>query len=97
MSTRSSWRRPARWVAVVGFLTFVALVIGRSLQVAGYRCTVCIDFGGRSACRTVEAASGSEARAGAINNACALLASGVTDTMACERTLPARDHCEALD
>lgn len=97
MKQRSTWHRSARWLVVLGFLVFVALVIHRSFQVAGYQCTVCISFDGRSVCRTVEAASASEARAGAINNACAFLASGVTDSMACERTMPTQDDCRAIN
>jgi hypothetical protein len=87
----------ARWLAILGFLTFVALVVGRSFQVAGYQCTVCMSFGGHDVCRTVEAATAQDARASAINNACAFLASGVTDSMACERSQPANEECVALN
>jgi hypothetical protein len=87
----------ARWLAILGFLTFVALVVGRSFQVAGYQCTVCMSFGGHDVCRTVEAATAQDARASAINNACAFLASGVTDSMACERSQPAKEECVALN
>lgn len=97
MKERASWLKPARWLVVVGFLAFVALVIGRSLQVAGYQCTLCMRFSGREVCRTVEAATASDARAGAINNACAFLASGVTDSMACERSQPTTEDCRALN
>jgi hypothetical protein len=77
--------RRSRPFVVFAFIAFVAFVIWRSFQVAGHQCTLCMSFGGREACRTVEAATVSEARTGAINNACALLASGVTDSIACER------------
>ena len=97
MKQRTSWHRSARWLAVLGFLAFAAFVISRSFEVAGYQCTVCMAFGGGSICRTVEAATAHEARAGAVNNACAFLASGVTDSMACERTAPTRDDCRALN
>jgi hypothetical protein len=94
---QSNWRKPARWLVILGVLGFVALVVGRSLQVAGYQCTVCMSFGGQDVCRTVEAASAQDARASAINNACAHLASGVTDSMACERSQPTKADCWALD
>jgi hypothetical protein len=35
-----------------------------------------------------------QARTSAINNTCALLASGVTDSMACERTPPSSLDCQ---
>jgi hypothetical protein len=57
------------------------------------RCEVCIRFDGRDACRAVDGANEDEARRAAITNACALLASGVTQTMACERTPPTRVSC----
>jgi hypothetical protein len=90
-------KRSARWLVVLGFLAFVAFVVSRSFQIAGFRCTVCMSFQDRSVCRSVEAASSSEARASAINNACAFLASGVTDSMACERTAPTQDDCTAIN
>jgi len=89
--------RPARWLAILGFLAFVALVVVRSFHVAGHQCTVCMSFGGRDVCRTVEAATAQDARSSAINNACAFLASGVTDSMACERSQPAKEECLALN
>lgn len=94
---RSNWRKPARWLVILGFLAFVALVVGRSLQVAGHQCTVCMSFNGRDVCRTVEAATAQDARSSAINNACAFLASGVTDSMACERSQPTKADCWALN
>jgi len=86
-----------RWLALLAFLAFVAFVVGRSLQVAGYQCTICMSFGSREVCRTVEAANTRDARASAINNACAFLASGVTDSMACERSQPTKEDCWALN
>ncbi len=80
-----------------GLLLFMAFVIYRSLHVAGYQCTVCIDFRGQSACRKVEGPTEQDARAGATNNACALLASGVTDSIACERTPPTKIECTAIN
>jgi len=94
---KASSRRLWLWVVSVAFVLFMALVIYRSLYVAGYQCEVCIQFGGNSACRTVEGPTEQEARTGAINNTCAQLASGVTDTMACERTSPLKLNCAPLN
>ena len=95
--TARGWRAPARWLVLLGFLSFMALVIWRSFQVAGYQCTICMAFADREVCRTVEAATAHDARMSAVNNACAFLASGVTDSMACERTQPAKEDCRALN
>jgi hypothetical protein len=86
-----------RSLLVLGFVAFVAFVVWRSLQVAGYQCTLCMSFGGRQMCRTVEGATASEARTSAINNACAHIASGVTDSMACEHGTPVREECRAIN
>jgi hypothetical protein len=92
-----SSRRLWLWLVSAAFLFFMALVVYRSFYVAGYRCETCIEFRGSSACRTVEGPTEREAHAGAINNTCAQLSSGVTDTMACERTVPLKLECAPLD
>ncbi|MGH7896049.1 MAG: hypothetical protein ACREQL_15360 [Candidatus Binatia bacterium] len=83
------------WVSVGGMATIVAIVVYTSFQVGGVRCEVCITFEGREACRAVDGTTEGEARQAAINNTCAQLASGVTRTMACERTTPTRQSCQA--
>lgn len=81
------------WVTLIGLGAIVAVVVVSSLNVGDVRCEVCIDFRGRQACRAVDARTETEARTSAINNACAFLASGVTDSMACERTPPTKLDC----
>jgi len=83
------------WVSLVGLGAIVAVVVYTSFDVGMVRCEVCITFEGREACRAVDGATAAEAQQSAINNACALLASGVTQTMACERTTPSRLACNA--
>jgi hypothetical protein len=83
------------WLAAVVLVGLVVIVVVSSLQVADVRCEVCMSFGGHEACRSVDAATEAEARHGAHANACALLASGVTDTMACERTEESSVRCTA--
>ena len=76
-------------------IAFVVAVIGMvvysSLQVRGFRVEVCMDFQGRSSCRTASAATEMDALRTAKTNACALVASGVTDGIQCEQyTKPTR-------
>lgn len=82
------------WVTLVGLGGIVGFVVLSSLDVGQVRCEVCIDFGGRRACRAVDAKTEEQARMSAINNTCAFLASGVTDMMACERTPPSTLSCK---
>jgi hypothetical protein len=53
-----------------------------------YRVEVCVAFQGRTSCRTARADNQEHALRSAQSNACALIASGVTDTMQCEHTNP---------
>jgi len=93
--------RPTRsrrgWWLAAGFVLFVGFVVYRSFYVAGFRCDVCITFQGRQACRSVDGPTEHEALQGALTNTCAQLASGVTDSMACERTQPSKRDCRALE
>jgi hypothetical protein len=84
------------WVALVVLVLLGGLIVWSSFTVGGVRCEVCVDFRGARACRAVDAATEDEARAGAQTNACAFLASGVTDSMACERTPAASAACKTL-
>ncbi len=92
-------KRPSnalRWLVGVGIsILFVGVVIYRGLH-PGVRCEVCIEFRGNQACRTVDGSEEREVRTSAINNTCAQLASGVTDSMACERTAPFKESCNPL-
>jgi hypothetical protein len=75
--------------SVVFAIAFVALVLGAvvyttlSASSTRYRCEVCVEFQGRTSCRTAAAATEMQARRTAQENACALIASGVTDSMQC--------------
>ena len=81
------------WVTIAGLVGIVGFVVASSLRVGGVRCEVCIEFEGRQACRAVDADAEADAHQSAVNNACAQLTSGVTQTMACERTQPTRAAC----
>ena len=82
------------WVTFVGLALVIGVVVYSSFRTGAIRCDVCVQFQGREACRSVDGNSEGEARQAAVNNTCAQLASGVTRTMACERTTPSREHCE---
>jgi hypothetical protein len=68
--------------AVLGVLIFTTMGTNK------FRCEVCITFNGRTACRTAGASTEAQAVRTATENACAQIASGVTDSMACESTPP---------
>jgi hypothetical protein len=77
---------------VVAGVIFVLIVLGvivySSFNLAKYRLEVCMQFNGNSACRTASASTKEFALRTAMQNACAQIASGVTDSLACERSEP---------
>jgi hypothetical protein len=75
-------------IGVVFVLGVVAFLIYSSLHIAKYRVEVCVAFRGRNECRTASADTQDHALRSAQSNACALLVSGVTDTMQCEHENP---------
>lgn len=68
----------------------VALIAYSTLHGPRYRVEVCMAYQGRSSCRTVSAKSEQAALRSATDNACADIASGVTDSMRCEQSEPQR-------
>ena len=76
-------------ILAIGFVVvFLAVLVYTTMGTSKYRCEVCILFRGRQACRTAGASTEAQAQRTATENACADLASGVTDSMACENTQP---------
>lgn len=83
-------------IGIIGtflLLGVLGYVVFQSFRLEAASCEVCIEYNGRSQCRTVGGATIDEARQGAITNACAFLSSGVTDSMACQRTKPISESC----
>jgi hypothetical protein len=66
----------------------VVVMIWLSLPSANFRVEVCMEFEGRSACRIARGATEQQALRTASDNACALIASGMTASMSCGRREP---------
>ena len=66
----------------------VALIVYSTVNGPRYRVEVCMAYQGRTACRVVSAKSEEAALRSGAGNACAEIASGVTDTMRCEQSEP---------
>jgi hypothetical protein len=77
-------------LVAVGILAYL---IVQSFQLEAAVCQVCMSYNGREMCREVGGSNEKEAREAAITNACAFLSSGVTDSMACQRTKPKSEGC----
>jgi len=73
----------------IGFLLIVIAAIYYSTPTRGaHRVEVCMEFNGMTSCRIASASTQEFALRTATTNACATIASGVTDSMACDRTEP---------
>lgn len=82
---------------LVGFLLMLGVVgwvLAGSFSVSDHTCEVCMEYEGRSQCRTAAAATIELAREGAITNACAFISGGVTESMACHRQTPTSEKCQ---
>ena len=81
---------------IVGLLAlagFAALLVSQLMRETRVECEACVEYAGRSACRTNRAADRDRAIAGAVSTACAVLAGGVTQGLQCTATPPHRVTC----
>lgn len=77
-------------VGLVLLAAVAGLIIWSSTGLREHRVEVCITFEGRTVCRIASGASQQSALRQAQDNACALLTSGVTGSIACGQTAPDR-------
>jgi hypothetical protein len=83
-----------RRIAVIALaLAFFAALAVATQREAAVECEVCMVYAGREACRTSSAADRDLAIRGAVSTACAVLSSGVTRGMECDRTPPRSVQC----
>jgi len=79
---------------VVAGIAFVLIVLGvivySTLTLTKHRVEVCIQFNGKTNCKTASAVSEEFAQQTAVSNACGEIAFGVTETVACQRSVPVK-------
>ncbi|HEX5430820.1 MAG TPA: hypothetical protein VFW83_02540 [Bryobacteraceae bacterium] len=75
-------------------IIFILIIFGviaySSYNLAQHKVEVCMAFNGRMSCRTAAGSTVEFARRTATTNACADIASGVTDSIACENSKPTK-------
>lgn len=81
-----------RWLilGICSVLFFPALLM--TLQISAdqtVKCTVCMQFNGHSQCKSASAVSKDDCVRTGVDNACALISSGMTGSIACGNTPPA--------
>jgi hypothetical protein len=75
-------------ISVLLAVAILAFIVYLTMGMVKHRVEVCMAFGGQTNCRTASGATVEFATKTAIQNACAEIASGVTDSIKCEHTDP---------
>ena len=89
--------RSVKWGAIllaIAALATIGLLVLGVRQSLGTSCEVCMTFQGRTACRAAVGPGEQEATTTAIQNACAFLAAGMTQTVQCQNRPPDSTVCE---
>lgn len=69
-------------------IAFIALIAWSTFKGPRYRVEVCMNFNGRTSCKTVSAKSADAALRAGVEGACADITAGVTETVTCGQTQP---------
>jgi len=87
---------PKTWLMLVaiGFVVLIGFIVYSTMDLAQVSCEICLEFHGRTSCRPAAGTTQEEAVRTAQSIACTDLASGRTDSIACERTPPKSIMCK---
>lgn len=80
--------KKAALVGIVFLLIVAAALYYSTVSLAQHRVEVCMEFKGMTSCRTASGSTEEFALRTATTNACATIASGVTDSIACDQAKP---------
>jgi hypothetical protein len=80
-------KKPA-FFAILFVIAILVVIVYSTMNMARYRVEVCMQFNGRTNCKTTAGQTEEYALRTAKANACADIASGVTDSIACEHGDP---------
>ena len=77
-------------------LVFGGVLTYQLLQLGQVECYLCLDFKENSHCATAKGPDENAALMEAHQNVCAILASGVTEALACQRTQAKNFQCKKI-
>ncbi len=81
------------WVFVVALAVLVVILLYGSMRSVQAECELCVEFNGRTECRRGSGANEAEARQAALKAACAVMASGMSQSINCQNTRPTNVSC----
>ncbi len=74
--------------AILFVLAILGVIIYSTMNLAKYKVEVCMQYNGATNCRAASGSTREDTLRAAVQNACATIASGVTQSMQCERSEP---------
>jgi hypothetical protein len=80
-------------LALIFGLVVFGVLLYSTLQLGQWSCEVCMTYNGMDRCATAAAPAEPEARRSATDTACAVLASGMTESIQCTNTPPKSVKC----
>lgn len=80
--------KKAALIGIVFVIVVIAAIYYSTANLAAHRVEVCMEFKGLTSCRTASGSTEQFALRTATSNACATIASGVTDSVACDQSTP---------
>ncbi|HEY2384081.1 MAG TPA: hypothetical protein VGK48_23145 [Terriglobia bacterium] len=87
---------PQTWKLLVGagFAVLIGFIVYSATGLARVSCQVCVEFHGVTSCKPAAGTSEEEAVRTAVDIACSDLASGRTESIACQHTTPKSVACK---
>jgi hypothetical protein len=80
-------------ITIIALALFGALLLFNTLKAQKVTCDVCVEFNGKRNCASASHETVDEARRTAQTTACGPLASGMDQSIACDRTPPVSARC----
>lgn len=85
-----------RFLIVLGAIgILVGVLVRGSFRVVQAECELCVEFGGQRQCRRGSGATPEDARGAAQRAACAVMAAGMSESIACGRVPPTDVRCSS--
>lgn len=79
--------------ALLGLALLIGFLVYGSTRVTEVECELCVTYNGRTECRRGSGATDQDARAAAQKAACAVMASGMAESVNCSNTPPTNVRC----
>jgi hypothetical protein len=81
-------------ITILAIIAFGALLLFNTLTAQKVTCTVCMEFNGQRNCATASHEDETAARESAQTTACGPITSGMNQSIACGRVVPASVQCQ---